>query len=217
MLQPYQIHHFSGMAGTLESLYIPAQGEEQGVAIVHHPNPLQGGTFTNKVIQTAAKALAAMGFHCYLPNSRGTGNSEGEHDYGTGEAQDFICVIEQARQRHPNASKLIISGFSFGGYVATFAAEKYPPDLLLLIGAAVGHYTQRTPAPSVPNIDKTLMIHGAEDEVVALQTVLNWAATQNLPVITLPQSSHFFHGKLIALRDTINRFAPAILKQHNKS
>lgn len=211
MLQPYPIHHFSSPIGQLESLYIPAQGQEQGIAIIHHPNPLQGGTFTNKVIQTAAKALSLLGYHCYLPNSRGTGNSDGEHDYGAGEADDFVHIIDQARLLHPNAPKLIISGFSFGGYVATFAAQQRPHDLLLLIGAAVGHYTQRPPAPHVPDIKKTLLIHGAIDEVVPLQNAINWAGEQDLPLIVLPQSSHFFHGKLIALRDTINQFAPNIL------
>lgn len=211
MLQPYDIIQLNGTAGTLETLYIPAQGSEQGVALIHHPNPLQGGTFTNKVIQTAAKALAQQGFHCYLPNSRGTGNSQGEHDYGQGEAADFVALIDQTQARHPQAAKLIISGFSFGGYVATFAAQQRQADLLLLIGAAVGHYTSRPAAPAVPRPEHTLLIHGAEDEVVPLANVINWAAPQNLPLIVLPESSHFFHGKLIVLRDTINRFLPGAL------
>lgn len=40
---------------------------------------------TNKVIQTAAKALCQLGFHYYLPNLCGMGNSEGVHDYGRSE------------------------------------------------------------------------------------------------------------------------------------
>ena len=37
--------------------------------------------------------------------------------------------------------------------------------------------------------------------------------TQGLPVITIAGSSHFFHGKLIVLRDTIARFVPSVLQQ----
>ena len=85
------------------------------------------------------------------------------------------------------------------------------PDLLLLIGAALGHYKDRTPAPSAPKPEHTLLVHGAADEVVALQNVLDWAAPQNLPVIVLPEASHFFHGKLIPLRDTLLRFIPPLL------
>ncbi|PSJ79177.1 alpha/beta hydrolase, partial [Neisseria iguanae] len=41
--------------------------------------------------------------------------------------------------------------------------------------------------------------------------VLAWAEPQGIPVIALAGSTHFFHGKLIVLRDTISRFAPMIL------
>ncbi|MCD0217611.1 hydrolase, partial [Enterobacter hormaechei subsp. steigerwaltii] len=87
MLKPETIH-ISGPAGILETIHIPSeQVPARGVAVINHPNPLQGGTNTNKVIQTAAKALSKLGFHCYLPNLRGVGGSEGTHDYGRGETQ----------------------------------------------------------------------------------------------------------------------------------
>ncbi len=199
-----------GPAGVLETIYLPAQGAEQGVAVINHPNPLQGGTNTNKVIQTAAKALAKLGFHCYLPNLRGVGGSGGEHDYGRGETDDCCAVVAFARSRHPQTVKLAIAGFSFGGYVALFAAQKCPPDLLLLMGPAVRHY-EREREPDAPHPERTLLIHGESDEVVALQQSLDWAAPQDIPVIVLPQAGHFFHGKLIQLRDTVTRFVPAVL------
>ena len=199
-----------GPVGVLETIYLPAQGAEQGVAVINHPNPLQGGTNTNKVIQTAAKALAKLGFHCYLPNLRGVGGSGGEHDYGRGETDDCCAVVAFARSRHPQAVKLAIAGFSFGGYVALFAAQKCPPDLLLLMGPAVRHY-EREREPDAPHPGRTLLIHGESDEVVALQQSLDWAAPQDIPVIVLPQAGHFFHGKLIQLRDAVLRFAPAVL------
>lgn len=199
-----------GPVGVLETIYLPAQGAEQGVAVINHPNPLQGGTNTNKVIQTAAKALAKLGFHCYLPNLRGVGGSGGEHDYGRGETDDCCAVVAFARSRHPQAVKLAIAGFSFGGYVALFAAQKCPPDLLLLMGPAVRHY-EREREPDAPHPGRTLLIHGETDEVVALQQSLDWAAPQDIPVIVLPQAGHFFHGKLIQLRDAVTRFVPAVL------
>ena len=185
MLKP-DIIQISGPAGLLETIFLPAaQTPARGVAVINHPNPLQGGTNTNKVIQTAAKALSQLGFHCYLPNLRGVGNSEGVHDYGRGETQDCIAVIDYARAQHPEAEKFALSGFSFGGYVATFAAQEREPDLLLLIGAAVHHYTDRPEPASVPNVSKTLMIHGAEDEVVEISKAWTWAEPQGLPVITI--------------------------------
>ncbi|PSJ79235.1 alpha/beta hydrolase, partial [Neisseria iguanae] len=112
MLKP-EITAITGPAGPLETIYLPAQGTACGVAVVNHPNPLQGGTNTNKVIQTAAKALTGLGFHCYLPNLRGVGNSGGEHDYGKGETDDCICVIDYARAQHPELEKFVLAGFSF--------------------------------------------------------------------------------------------------------
>ncbi|MCP1771336.1 alpha/beta superfamily hydrolase [Neisseria perflava] len=210
MLKP-DILRIPGPAGCLETIFLPAQEPARGVAILNHPNPLQGGTNTNKVIQTAAKALAQLGFHCYLPNLRGVGNSEGEHDYGRGETADCLAVIDYARTQHPDVAEFALAGFSFGGYVATFAAQARTPDLLLLIGPAVHHYTDRPEPSSVPDAAKTLLIHGADDEVVAISKALSWAEPQNLPVVAIAGSSHFFHGKLIVLRDTILRFAPALL------
>ncbi|MDO4998156.1 MAG: alpha/beta hydrolase [Neisseria sp.] len=208
MLKPNALQ-IAGPVGVLEAIYLPAQGQERGVAVVNHPNPLHGGTFTNKVIQTAAKALSQLGFHCYLPNLRGVGNSAGEHDYGKGETEDCVAVIDFARAQHPHLTQLAIAGFSFGGYVSLFASHLREPDLLLLMGPAVNHYERKEPL--APNVAKTLLIHGEKDEVVALQQSLDWAREQDLPIVVLPESSHFFHGKLIPLRDTILRFAPAIL------
>ncbi len=209
MLKPINQLHIPGPVGILETIYLPAQGRERGVAVINHPNPLQGGTNTNKVIQTVAKALSILGFHCYLPNLRGVGNSEGSHDYGRGEADDCIAVIDYARAKHPEAALLAISGFSFGGYVSLFAAQRREPDLLLLVAPAVNHYENREPA--APDASKTLLVHGETDEIVGLEKAFKWAAPQDIPVLVLPGSSHFFHGKLIVLRETLLRFVPVIL------
>ena len=80
------------------------------------------------------------------------------------------------------------------------------------MGPAVRHY-DREREPDAPNPARTLLIHGEWDEVVKPQQALDWAAGQDIPVILIPQASHFFHGKLIPLRDTIQRFAPAVLQQ----
>ncbi|MCT6881187.1 MAG: alpha/beta hydrolase [Snodgrassella alvi] len=201
----------NGPVGRLETIYLPAQGTARGVAVINHPNPLQGGLNTNKVVQTAAKALTTLGFHCYLPNLRGVGNSDGEHDYGRGEVADCLAVVDFARTQHPEVTKLVLSGFSFGGYVALFSALAARPDALLLMGPAIGMYT--VDVPDAYNSATTLLIHGEKDEVVPLQNSMNWAEAQNLPVVVIPGSGHFFHGKLIVLRQWIERLFPAVLAE----
>ena len=211
MLTPQHLLWIDGPAGRLHTIYLPPEAPERGVAVINHPNPLHGGTFTNKVIQTAAKVYARLGFHCYLPNLRGVGESEGEHDYGCGETDDCLAVIDYAQSQHPHAAQLIISGFSFGGYVSLFAAQQRRPDALVLLGPAVGMY--EVPAAQAADPAHTLVIHGEIDEVVPLANALSWAAPQDIPVVVLPQSSHFFHGKLIPLRDTLLRFVPGVLEK----
>lgn len=199
----------NGPVGKLETIYLSAQGAARGVAVINHPNPLQGGLNTNKVVQTAAKALTELGFHCYLPNLRGVGNSDGEHDYGRGEVADCLAVVDFARQQHPDAQKLVIAGFSFGGYVSLFSALTARPDALLLLGPAIGMYT--IDVPQAYNPATTLLIHGEKDEVVPIENSLKWAESQDMPVVVIPGSGHFFHGKLIVLRQWIERLFPALL------
>ena len=135
--------------------------------------------------------------------------------YGGGESEDCLAVIDYARAQHPQVNKLAIAGFSFGGYVSLFAAAQCSPDLLLLMAPAVGMYQQRDTEPNAPDATKTLLIHGETDEVVPVNNAFNWAAEQDIPVVVLPRASHFFHGKLIPLRNTILQFVPAILNTEN--
>jgi hypothetical protein len=197
--QPLTIN-IDGPTGVLDTLMLEPEGECLGVAVVCHPNPLQGGTHTNKVVQTAARALTQMGYVCYCPNLRGVGSSAGQHDHGVGEVDDVLAVAEYAHREH-GGLPLLLAGFSFGAYVAARARERIESDKLLLIGVAVGKYA--IPMPAVPA--DTLVIHGEADEVIPLADVLDWLRPQDIPVIVFPGVGHFFHGKLILLSDCIRR------------
>jgi hypothetical protein len=197
-----QLHKLdiAGPAGKLETIFIPAVGDTTGIAVICHPNPTQGGTNTNKVVQTAAKSLSQLGYACYLPNLRGVGGSEGTHDYGMGEVDDVLAVVEHARTELGQLP-LALAGFSFGGFVAARTRARIEADKLLLLGVAVGKYEIAT--PDVPA--DTLVIHGEEDEVIPLAAVMDWARPQQLPVVVLPAAGHFFHGRLIQLGNLIKR------------
>ncbi|RQO75880.1 alpha/beta hydrolase [Aquitalea sp. FJL05] len=190
----------AGPAGALETIVVSPPGLASGIAVICHPNPLQGGTNTNKVVQTAAKALSQLGYVCYCPNLRGVGASEGLHDHGLGEVDDVLAVVAHARSEQGDLP-LALAGFSFGGFVAARTRAVIEADKLLLMGVAVGKY--EIPTPAVPN--DTLVIHGEEDEVIPLSAVLDWARPQDLPVLVFPGAGHFFHGKLIKLAQMIQR------------
>lgn len=192
MIKAPPITWISGPAGLLETIVLEPVEAARGIAIVAHPNPLHGGTNTNKVVQTLAKASLKKGYVVYCPNLRGVGKSEGEHDHGHAEVEDILAVVAHARQVHGDLP-LVLAGFSFGSFVQSQAQALLHPQQLFLIGPATSKYAM----PTVPA--NTVIIHGEEDEVIPLQSVFDWARPQQLPVIVVPGVGHFFHGRLTQL------------------
>ncbi|MBV8659167.1 MAG: alpha/beta fold hydrolase [Burkholderiales bacterium] len=192
----------AGPVGALDTLVLEhaTDGAPVGIALVAHPNPTQGGTNTNKVVHTIAKVLSRLGYVAYCPNLRGVGKSEGEHDNGHGEVDDMAAVLAHAQAAH-GPLPLVLAGFSFGTFVQSQLGERLGEAAvarMILIGPA----TSRWALPTVPA--STLVVHGEEDEVVPLATVFDWARPQSLPVVVVPGSGHFFHGKLTLLADIIH-------------
>ena len=193
-----------GAAGNLEGIAHLPDAEARAIAVVAHPLPTMGGTMENKVVTTLAKTFAELGFTALRFNFRGVGNSEGEFDEGDGEVEDVLSVVRHARQEYGDLP-LILSGFSFGGYVQARAAQQLHPQRLVLVAPAVGRFapstTLRTGMPLVPH--NTLLIHGEQDEVVALADVMDWARPQHLPIVVLPEAGHFFHGRLHQIKQLV--------------
>jgi len=182
----------------------------RAIAVVAHPLSTMGGTMENKVVTTLAKTFAELGFIALRFNFRGVGGSSGEFDEGDGEVEDVLAVVRYARQAYPEHERrgdlpLILSGFSFGGYVQARAAQQLHPLQLVLVAPAVGRFapstTLRTGMPPVPH--NTLLIHGDMDEIIPLADILNWARPQKLPIVVLPGAEHFFHGRLNQIRQIV--------------
>ena len=186
----------AGPAGTLEVAFNVAEGALRGIALIAHPHPLQGGTLDNKVVQTLAKTFAALGYASVRFNFRGVGQSEGQFDDGIGETDDALAALAAAKLEFGELP-VVLAGFSFGSYVQTRVAHAITAERLVLIGPAV----KRFPIEVVP--PDTIVIHGEEDDVVALADVLAWARPQQLPIMVFPGCGHFFHGRLPQLQRVI--------------
>lgn len=197
----------TGTAGGLEGIAHIPDSAPRAIAVVAHPLPTMGGTMENKVAVTLAKAFAELGCAALRFNFRGVGASGGEFTGGEGEEQDMIAVARYAQEQFGAVLPLLLSGFSFGGYVAARAAQHLHPQHLVLAAPAVGRFAPstelRTGMPAVS--PDTLVIHGEHDEVVPLADVLEWARPQQLPIVVLPEAGHFFHGRLTQLRDIVKR------------
>lgn len=105
-----------GPVGQLEALYLD-HPEPRGLALICHPNPVQGGTMLNKVVSTLQRTARDAGLITLRFNYRGVGTSAGTHDMGTGEVDDAEAAATWLREKHPDLP-ITLLGFSFGGFVA---------------------------------------------------------------------------------------------------
>ena len=196
-----------GEAGAIEGLLDQPDGDSRGVAVVAHPHPLFGGTMDNKVVQTLARAFVQCGWTVARFNFRGVGASDGAHDAGAGEARDFLSIVEQVAPK----GALAIAGFSFGSFVASHVIqglwEQRDIDKIVFVGTA----TERLAVADVPAAlhEKTLVVHGEQDDTVSLASVMDWARPQSLPVTVVPGGGHFFHGQLPLLKNLVVRHLSA--------
>ena len=179
------------------------------VAICCHPHPQHAGTMTNKVIHTASRAIAGLGIDSIRFNFRGVGKSEGSYGEGVGEQDDLATVVDWTSQRYPSR-KLLLIGFSFGAYISAMQAKTLKPELLISIAPPIGRieFTQFE-TPDCP----WLIIQGEQDELVEAQLVYRWASElKGVPQISkMPETSHFFHGKLVQLRSEVESFCAKVL------
>jgi len=201
----------AGPAGGLEALLeTPAAGGSPGVhacGVICHPHPLYGGTLDNKVVWTIARAFQQLGAPTLRFNFRGVGASAGHYDEGRGETHDALAVIAGARERFPGA-ELWLGGFSFGAAVAVRAAGRAHPRRLVAVAPGITRIdVTHAAAPACP----WLIVQGDADEVVPAQLVLHWAhGLAPAPTVRVVHgASHFFHGRINELRDTVVDFLAA--------
>ena len=192
-----------GPAGPIEALRDLPEGVSRGTAVIAHPHPLFGGTMENKVVQTLARAFVQCGWTALRFNFRGVGATAGVHDEGRGETDDLLAVVASQAPEGP----LALAGFSFGSFVASRALQSLwgtrSVEKVVLVGTAASRFDVATLPPQAH--DCTLVIHGEMDDTVSLQSVLDWARPQSLPVTVIPGGEHFFHGQLPLLKNLVAR------------
>ncbi|WP_293662261.1 CocE/NonD family hydrolase [Rhodoferax sp. OV413] len=201
-----QKFEIAGSAGVIEGLIdepadVPAD-QWRGTAVIAHPHPLFGGTMDNKVVQTMARGFVQTGWRAVRFNFRGVGGSAGVHDNGAGELQDMLAVVAHAGGSGP----LALAGFSFGAFVtshALAALSASEPAKVVLVGTAASRFSVAPVAQAFH--DRTLVLHGEQDDTVPLSDVMDWARPQSLPVTVVPGGGHFFHGQLPLLRSLVVR------------
>ena len=195
----------TGPAGKLEAIVeTPVNIAAVGAVVVCHPHPQHGGTMHNKVVYTLARAFVRMGFTALRFNFRGTGTSEGEFDDGVGELEDAKAVLTWMRSEYVGGPQWL-GGFSFGAAVALQAALEFPLNGLITVAPAVDRIASGLRGqPDCP----WLIVQGDQDELVDIADTIDWVNGLNPgpELLVLPGAEHFFHGRLVQLREVVTNF-----------
>jgi alpha/beta superfamily hydrolase len=201
----------NGPAGRLEALLNAGASTATHAAVVCHPHPLFGGTLHNKVVFHTMKALNSFGFPVLRFNFRGTGLSEGEHDYGKGEIEDVQTALDwlDAEYHLP----LIFGGFSFGAAIGLRPACADPRvDAVIGLGVPVAPVAADNEDPRVYTFEflhdcakPKLFVSGARDQFgprAKLQALAD-SVPEPKKVVIIEGADHFFEGRLHELRNAV--------------
>lgn len=192
-----------GPGGKLEAISDVAEPAHarRGVLVLCHPLTVEGGSMHNKVVTMAERAVREVGLDTVRFNFRGAGHSHGSYDAGRGEGDDLAAVVAWVRRVRPHDA-LWLAGFSFGSYVSISHAVALRADALISIAPPVGRWAFETiTLPTCP----WLIVQGEADEVVEPQAVFDWVDTlePRPELVRMPETSHFFHRRLMDLRGAI--------------
>ncbi len=194
-----------GPAGRLQAIVDePRDGPATGGAVICHPHPQHGGTMHNKVAHTLARSFVRLGFTALRFNFRGTEGSEGAYDAGVGEFDDALAAVEWLRLHGPGGP-LWIAGFSFGAAIAVRAAVAAEADGAVAVAPAIYRFARDLDEqPRCP----LLVIQGDEDELVDVEETIEWVNSlePGPELLVMEGAEHFFHGRLVELREAVMTF-----------
>ena len=192
---------FAGPAGSLEGLWKEAAGPRIGSAVFAHPHPLHGGTLHNKVVFRAARALTDAGYGTLRFNFRGVGLSQGRGETGRGDVDDFRAALDEAERL--GGLPIVAGGFSFGASAALRAIDA-DARVVALVAAGLPLATEsgeNLRRPGVP----ALFVAGERD-AFGPPALLAGLAGDSTEIVVVPDTDHFFEGKLPELEHAIARF-----------
>ena len=194
-----------GPAGQLEARFL-RHPHAKGLALVCHPNPAQGGSMLNKVVSTLQRTARDAGYSTLRFNYRGVGVSAGNHCLNVGEVDDAEAALDWLLRQQPGVP-VVLMGFSFGGYVAAMLAARLaerqiPVRHLFMVAPAVNRLKVGVELPASMSLT---VIQPEQDEVISPDLVYAWSAdlARDHELLKVAECGHFFHGKLVELKELV--------------
>lgn len=196
-----------GPAGPLEALHErPAGALPRAAALVLHPHPLHGGAMHNTVVYRIARALRRAGLATLRINFRGVGASAGRYDEGRGEVDDARAALDWLAARY-TGRPLWVGGFSFGAWVGARLAAGDPRVVRLVVAGlpvrmqGFGYLADLGSRP-------LLAVQGEHDTIGPPEAVrAALAACPAARLVVVPDTDHFFEGRLDAFEAEVLAFA----------
>jgi alpha/beta superfamily hydrolase len=196
---------FPGPAGVLEGLWKDGRSPVRGSAVFAHPHPLHGGTLHNKVVFCAAQALISSGFGTLRFNFRGTGVSDGIHDQGVGEVEDFRAAMNEAEAR--GGLPMVAGGFSFGSSMALRAIAG-DTGVAAYIGIGLPVATPSVMDAPLPRVPSLFVV--GERDTFGPPRLLREFLGESYRIVEVEGADHFFEGKLDTLEKAITSFLASL-------
>ncbi len=210
---------FNGPEGRIEGRYQQSPQENAPIVLLLHPHPQGGGTMNNKVVYNLFNAFTERRFAALRFNFRGVGRSQGHFDNGPGELSDAAAALDWLQSHNPDAPRCWIVGFSFGGWVGMQLLMRRPEIegfITIAPPANLYDFSFLAPCPS-----SGLVIHGADDELVPVEDVEEFAkklAGQRVITVDhveIPGANHFFQDHIDDLVKVVGDYMDNVLKDKN--
>jgi hypothetical protein len=198
---------FAGAAGRLEAILMRPEAAPVAAAVVCHAHPLHGGAMQFKVVFRAAKALQREGLAALRFNFRGVGWSQGVHDHGEGEQDDVGAALDEMARRLPGLP-LVLAGFSFGASMALRVGAADPRvDAVIALGFPVAMLRDTSFLDGCRK--PRLFVQGEQDRFGSGRQMRALVAPLPEPrrLVVLPDTDHFFTGRLDPLQEAIAAWA----------
>jgi len=176
------------------------QSEDNGVVITH-PHPLYGGDMNNFIVDLIVCAYQKKGFTTLRFNFRGTANSQGSYDNGTGEQEDVRAALSTLKQM--GIKNLDLAGYSFGAWVNALAIIKNNfVENMVMVSPPVG-FVDFSPVNSISCLK--LVVTGSIDDIAPADQIKTmypaWNPKAHLKIIN--GADHFYSGCLAELESVL--------------
>ncbi len=165
---------------------------DQGVVITH-PHPLYGGNMHNPVVETIANVYQQKGYTTLVFNFRGSGNSQGIYDNGTGEQKDVLAAFSFLENQGINAENL--AGYSFGTWINALVEPKCAQIKKMIMVAPPVNMLDFKSITSITSLK--YVITGSTDDIapadIVKKMVIGWNKSAVFEVIDGADHFYSFH------------------------